>query len=33
MSMQEEIPTPGLSVTFLVRIEDVTEKINSVLNK
>lgn len=30
MSMQEEIPTPGLSVTFLVRIEDVTEKINSV---
>jgi hypothetical protein len=32
MSMQEEIPTPGLSVTFLVRIEDVTEKINSVLS-
>lgn len=33
MSMQEEIPTPGLSVTFLVRIEDVTEKINSVFTK
>ncbi len=30
MSMEEEIPTPGLKVTFLVRIEDVTEKINSV---
>ena len=30
MDMEEEIPTPGLKVTFLVRIEDVTEKINSV---
>lgn len=27
MSKEEEIPTPGLTVTFLVRIEDVTEKI------
>ncbi|MDX9697023.1 MAG: S46 family peptidase [Bacteroidales bacterium] len=31
MSMEEEIPTPGLSVTFLVRIEDVTSKINEAL--
>lgn len=28
----EEIPTPGLSVTFLVRIEDVTNQVNAVLN-
>ncbi|NHB69327.1 S46 family peptidase [Perlabentimonas gracilis] len=27
MSMDEEIATPGLSVTFLVRIEDVTDEI------
>ncbi len=27
MSMDEEIPTPGLSVTFLARIEDVTDKV------
>jgi len=33
MSMKEEIPTPGLSVTFLVRIEDVTDQINSVFYK
>jgi len=33
MSMEEEIATPELSVTFLVKIEDVTEKINSVFNK
>ena len=30
MSFEEEIPTPGLTVTFLVRIEDVTEKISQV---
>jgi hypothetical protein len=28
MSMDEEIPTPGLSVTFLVKIEDVTDEVN-----
>lgn len=32
MSMDEELPNPGLGVTFLVRIEDVTMKINSQLN-
>jgi len=32
MSMEEELPNPGLSVTFLVKIEDVTMKINSQLN-
>lgn len=26
-SFQEEIPTPGLTATFLIRIEDVTEKV------
>ena len=31
-SFEEEIPTPGLSVTFLVRIEDVTNQVNAVLN-
>lgn len=31
MSMDEEIPTPGLSVTFLVKIEDVTKEVLSVL--
>ena len=31
MSMNEEIPTPGLSVTFLVKIEDVTEEVLSIL--
>jgi len=31
MSFEEEIPTPGLTVTFLVRIEDVTEKMNATL--
>jgi hypothetical protein len=30
-SFKEEIPSPGLSVTFLLSIEDVTEKINSQL--
>ncbi|HPF93580.1 MAG TPA: S46 family peptidase, partial [Tenuifilaceae bacterium] len=32
MSHDEEIPTPGLSVTFLVRIEDVTDKMLKPLN-
>ncbi|MBQ9469588.1 MAG: S46 family peptidase [Bacteroidales bacterium] len=27
MQMQDEIPTPGLTATFLVRIEDVTSKL------
>ena len=27
MSNEEELPNPGLSVTFLVRIEDVTERV------
>jgi hypothetical protein len=31
-SFEEEIPTPGLSVTFLVRLEDVTSKVNAALN-
>lgn len=31
MSMEEEIPTPGLSITFLVRIEDVTDVMNNML--
>ena len=31
-TLEEEIPTPGLSVTFLVRIEDVTDKVNATLN-
>lgn len=31
-TLEEEIPTPGLAVTFLVRIEDVTEKVNATLN-
>lgn len=31
-SFKEEIPSPGLSVTFLLSIEDVTEKINSQLD-
>lgn len=33
MSKDEEIATPGLTVTFLVRIEDVTDQINSVLTQ
>jgi len=28
----EEIPTPGLRVTFLVRIEDVSDRVNASLN-
>lgn len=32
MTRQEEIPSPGLSVTFLVRIEDVTSKVLSALS-
>ncbi len=31
MSMADEIPTPGLSVTFLVSMEDVTDAINAKL--
>lgn len=31
-SPDEEIPSPGLSVTFLVSIEDVSEKINGALD-
>ncbi len=31
-TIEEEIPTPGLSVTFLVRLEDVTDKVNATLN-
>ena len=27
MSMDEELPNPGLSVTFLVKIEDVTDRV------
>ena len=30
MTMEEEIPTPGLAITFLIRIEDVTDQINEV---
>ena len=30
MTEEEEIPTPGLAVTFLVSLEDVTEKVSSV---
>ncbi len=30
-SFAEEIPTPGLTATFLVKIEDVTDRINAVL--
>mgnify|MGYP001263638860 CR=1 FL=1 len=30
-TLEEEIPTPGLSVTFLVRIEDVTSQVNAAL--
>jgi hypothetical protein len=31
MSLAEELPNPGLTVTFLIRIEDVSEKVNSQL--
>lgn len=30
-TLQDEIPTPGLTATFLLRIEDVTDKVNEVL--
>ncbi|HDP75608.1 MAG TPA: S46 family peptidase [Bacteroidales bacterium] len=30
-SFEEEIPTPGLTATFLIRIEDVTEQVNAAL--
>lgn len=32
MSKEEELPTPGLAVTFLDYIEDVTERVNAKLN-
>ena len=31
MTKEKELPNPGLYVTFIVRIEDVTERVNSVL--
>jgi len=31
-TLEEEIPTPGLAVTFLVRLEDVTSQVNAVIN-
>ncbi|MGE0077660.1 MAG: S46 family peptidase [Bacteroidales bacterium] len=31
-TLQDEIPTPGLTATFLIRIEDVTAKVNEALN-
>jgi len=31
-TLQDEIPTPGLTATFLIRIEDVTDKVNEALN-
>jgi hypothetical protein len=31
MSSEEEVPTPGLAVTFLVSLEDVSDRVNSVL--
>ncbi|MBI9036843.1 MAG: S46 family peptidase [Bacteroidales bacterium] len=33
MNMGEELPNPGLSVTFLIRMENVTEKVVSKLRK
>ncbi|MGF1586200.1 MAG: S46 family peptidase [Bacteroidales bacterium] len=33
MSGEEELPNPGLTVTFLVRMEDVTEKITGLLRE
>ncbi len=32
-SMTEELPNPGLTVTFLIYMEDVTERVNSVLSE
>lgn len=32
MSLEEELPNPGLSVMFLVRVEDVTARILAVVN-
>lgn len=31
MTAEEEIPTPDLTVTFLIRLEDVSERVNSAL--
>lgn len=33
MSLEEELPNPGLFVSFLVNVVDVTERINSELNE
>jgi hypothetical protein len=33
MSLEEELPNPGLTVQFLVRIEDVSEAVNSQLTR
>lgn len=30
-SLDEELPNPGLTATFLIRIEDVTDKVNAVI--
>ena len=32
MNLEEELPNPGLTATFLIRIEDVTEKVKAMLN-
>lgn len=32
MQMQDEIPTPGLTATFLVRVEDVTDRVLAAVN-
>lgn len=32
MKMEDELPNPGLTATFLIRIEDVTEKVRAVIN-
>ncbi len=31
-SLDEELPNPGLTATFLIRIEDVTDKVTAVIN-
>lgn len=33
MSQQEELPNPGLTVTFLVYMEDVSDRVNAVYNE
>lgn len=32
LSLREELPNPGLTVTFLVRMEDVSDRVNARLN-